>query len=379
MRSAAVLVAVLVALAGHAFLWIGLVNRLHSVGLRRWIIKLGTVLLFLCAATIPLGLRSWWPYYMIVCWTVAATILLRLVYLRCFLLRTPSLVRFHGRRPVEIDLGPPGGDGNSHHFLARLPLNEVLRPEVSEWMLDVPRLAPALDGLRIVHLSDIHLTGHVGKAFFREVVRLSNELQPDLVAVTGDIVDNPACIDWFADTLGRLTARHGVYFILGNHDLRVADPVRVRRILEACGHVDLGVQQRQIEIGGCPVLLRGNEQPWFGQGRVRETHQPDGAGNRCVSRTLRIALAHCPDQLPWARGWDADLMLAGHTHGGQIRIPPLGAIFSPTRYGVKYISGVFHAPPTILHVSRGISGDTPVRWNCPPEIACLRLYSPRSA
>ena len=70
-------------------------------------------------------------------------------------------------------------------------------------------------------------------------------------------------------------------------------------------------------------------------------------------------------------------MLAGHTHGGQIRIPPLGAIFSPTTKGVKYISGVFYVPPTILHVTRGLSGDIPVRWNCPPEIAHLRLRAGR--
>ena len=78
---------------------------------------------------------------------------------------------------------------NSHHLLARLPLNEILRLDVTDWTLDVPRLAPALDGLSIVHLSDFHFTGRVGKAFFREVVRTSNELQPDLVALTGDLVD----------------------------------------------------------------------------------------------------------------------------------------------------------------------------------------------
>jgi uncharacterized protein len=370
--------AVLVALLGHAFLWIGLVNRLHAVGVRRSIIKLGTLPLFLCAATIPLGVGRWWWAYTILCWVVAATTLLRLVYLRCFLLRTPSLVRFHGRRLADIRLDSAADGEPSHHFLTRLPLNEVLRPEVSQWTLDVPRLDPALDGLRIVHLSDLHFTGRLGNAYFREVVRISNELQPDLMAVTGDLVDNPACLDWIADTLGRLTARHGVYFILGNHDLRVGDPERVRRPLRECGLVDLGGREQQIMIGGHPVLLAGNERPWIADGRVRdgrvrETHQRDGAESGCVPRTLRIALAHCPDQLRWAQTWDADLMLAGHTHGGQIRIPPLGAILSPTRHGVKYISGVFYSPPTILHVSRGVSGDIPARWNCPPEITCLRL------
>jgi uncharacterized protein len=381
MTIAAVLAA-LAALGGHAFIWIGLVNRLHAAGLPRRTIKLGTLAMFLCAALMPLGIRYWWPYYTVLCWAAAATTLLRLICLRCLLLRRPPLVRFHGRRPADIRLDPAADGECVNHVLTRLPLNEFLRPEVSEWTLEVPRLPPALDGLRIVHVSDVHLTGRVGKAYFREVVRISNELQPDLTAVTGDLVDNPACLDWLPDTLGRLTARHGVYFILGNHDLRIGDPERVRRPLRECGLVDLGGREQQIEIGGHPVLLAGNERPWF-DGRVRAgTHQSHGADDRCVqARTLRIALAHCPDQLPWARRWDADLMLAGHTHGGQIRIPPLGAIFSPTRHGVKYASGVFYAPPTILHVSRGISGDTPVRWNCPPEITCLRLrtspdYSP---
>jgi predicted MPP superfamily phosphohydrolase len=88
---------------------------------------------------------------------------------------------------------------------------------------------------------------------------------------------------------------------------------------------------------------------------------------------LRIGLAHGPDQLAWAQSLEIDLLLVGHTHGGQIRIPPLGAIFSPTADGVKYVSGVFHLPPTILHVSRGISSQIPLRWNCRPEVAMLEL------
>jgi len=94
---------------------------------------------------------------------------------------------------------------------------------------------------------------------------------------------------------------------------------------------------------------------------------------------LRIVLAHTPDQFAWARAQNADLMLAGHTHGGQICIPPLGAIFSPTAAGVRYISGIFYAPPTVLHVSRGLSGDIPIRWNCRPEISRLRLRAGRKA
>ena len=87
-----------------------------------------------------------------------------------------------------------------HHFLAHLPGNEVLDLDFAERSLAVPRLDAALDGLSIVHLSDLHFTGRIGKAFFQDVVALSNEQEPDLVAITGDLVD--------ADGLHRLDARH---------------------------------------------------------------------------------------------------------------------------------------------------------------------------
>ena len=392
--------ALLFVLAGHAFLWIGLTNRLHAIGMRRRIIKRITIGFFLCAAAIPIVIGCRWytgnlerpttaswggiagggnagflvAAYVALCGVVLAVTILRLVYLRC-LAPTSTVIRFHGRRSAEINphSAAAGMGENAHHFLTRLPWNEMLRLEVSDWMLDVPRLPPALDGLSIVHFSDLHFTGCIGKAFFREVVRTSNELQPDLVAVTGDIVDRPACLDWIADTLGGLTAAVRRVFHPGQpRSGRGRHRPGSRSALEQSGLVDLGGRERRIEIAGHPLLMAGNQRPWI-----------DGAGgpaSPCSSSDpLRIALAHSPDQLRWARAWNADLMLAGHTHGGQICIPPLGAIFSPTWRGVRYVSGVFYAPPTILHVTRGLSGDVPLRWNCSPEIALLRLHAGRRA
>ena len=203
-------------------------------------------------------------------------------------------------------------------------------------------LAPTLDGLSILHLSDLHFTGRVDKAYFHEVVRVSNDLQPDLVCITGDIVDRSACLDWIPDTLGRLTARHGVYFVLGNHDLRV-DAGRLRRMLEECGLVSLGDRQLSIEIGGMPVLWPATKGHGSRAGRARRVGQacavppcdaPEnvvGPRYACPTRhgPLRVVLAHTPDQFAWARSHNADLMLAGHTHGGQIRIPPLARSSRP--------------------------------------------------
>jgi predicted MPP superfamily phosphohydrolase len=88
---------------------------------------------------------------------------------------------------------------------------------------------------------------------------------------------------------------------------------------------------------------------------------------------LRILLAHGPDQFGWAQQNDFDLMLAGHNHGGQIRLPFLGAILAPSLGGTRYASGVFRRGRSVMHVSRGTGSLTPVRWNCPPEIALLIL------
>jgi uncharacterized protein len=406
-------VLLLFALLGHAFLWVGLVNRLHAVNLPRPLIKRFTRLLFLCAGLIGLGLlasyvgnpqrldAATWrsaPYntpvgllvsaYIALCWAVAAITLVRLAWLRLYLHRTPAVVRFHGRQSVAIDLesAAQSADELKHHPWTRLPRNETLQLELSQWVLDVPRLAPALDRFTISHLSDLHFIDRVGKAYFREVVRASNELQPDLVCITGDIIERDECFDWVVDTLGQLRARYGAYFILGNHDLRV-DTRLLRRTLRQHGLVDLGGRWMLLDAGGTPFLLAGNERPWF-NGCESQNDLPEGKPGHLLDQgpleslpawqadgPLRIVLSHTPDQFGWAQAQQADLLMVGHTHGGQIRIPPFGAIFSPTVRGVKYISGVYYAAPTIMHVTRGISSDIPLRFNCPPEIGHLRLRS----
>jgi predicted MPP superfamily phosphohydrolase len=90
---------------------------------------------------------------------------------------------------------------------------------------------------------------------------------------------------------------------------------------------------------------------------------------------FRLFLCHTPDHIQWARSQQVDLMLSGHNHGGQVVLPVLGPVYSPSIYGTRYASGVFWEEPTLLYVSRGISGRHPLRWRCPPELTKLVLTS----
>jgi uncharacterized protein len=387
----------LITIAGNVLLWIGIMNRLHAVALSRRPMQALTLLCAVFICIVPVAAVCWWLFadgrqvlasvnrqtvmqpgwlaiiiYAVFCWLAIVLSLARWICFRC-LRRPPALLRFHRQRRMSVATIAAAlhAEEHDHHISVRFPGNEALRLDLSERAFEVPGLAKALDGLAIVHISDLHFTGMVGKAYFREVVRICNELKPDLVAITGDLVDNERYISWIPDTLGQLTSRYGVYVILGNHDRRVGEK-KLRRMLTDSGLVDLGGRWLGIEVRGAEVILAGNELPWFTPASDLKNCPPRSPQNG----QLRIVLSHSPDQLDWAKANNVDLLLCGHTHGGQIRIPIIGPIFSPTTKGVRYDRGLFHAPPTIMHVTQGISGKQPWRWNCPPEIALLTLHSP---
>jgi len=379
----------ILALLGHVLLWVDFVNRIHGMAWPAWLISSLMLAGMVCVVLVPVAYVLWLPSaglalgpgsgleavlgsglpYLVICWIAALVNIAAWTWYHVLHRPPDVLLRQHTRRAKF--LAPADADGSPdhrHHRLVYLPRNEILDMELTERHLEVPHLDPALDGLTIIHLSDLHLTGRVGKAFFRQVVHWTNELGQDLVAITGDVVDNSQCIDWIPDTLGRLRAPCGVYFVLGNHDVR-ADFRRIHRALVDCGLIALGGRWIEVPVGETSVVLAGNELPW-----IPPAADMRGAPGAAIEEgPLRILLSHSPDQLPWARHHRFDLMLAGHTHGGQICFPLIGPILTPSRVGVRYASGVFHDPPTIMHVSRGVSGEFPVRWLCRPEINKLVL------
>ncbi|MCC9607629.1 metallophosphoesterase [Blastopirellula sp. JC732] len=251
----------------------------------------------------------------------------------------------------------------------RFPGNQILEYVVTEKELRLPRLPKALDGFTVTHLSDLHLTGEFLPRFYQIAFDAANDLKSEMIVISGDIFDVDSCIEWSESTLGKLSAPEGVYFVLGNHDTRLKNVAPARAELTRLGLVDLGGRWMPKTIRGQTIVLAGDEAPWMStvQGIDACPTEIDG------ERLFRFLVAHTPDRFHFARQHDFDLVLAGHNHGGQIRLPVIGPMISPSHYGVRYASGVFYEAPTLMHVSRGLCGTVPLRIRCRPEITRLIL------
>lgn len=259
------------------------------------------------------------------------------------------------------------GSGGLMRRIALLPGNEQFTIEVSTKSYRLPRLPTKWDGLTIVHLTDLHFYRGVAKDYFVRVCEEAAKLRPDLYIFSGDLMDEPQRLEWLPETLGQLKAPLGQYFVLGNHDWYL-DPAATRKKMAELGWQDLAkgfaTVDLQADPAAPPLVLCGDETPWMGEHAdlALAPHQ-----------AFRILVSHTPDNIEWARANHIDLMLSGHTHGGQIRLPVLGPVYSPSRYGCRYSAGVFWREPTLMYVSRGVSGKEPVRYNCPPEVTKLVL------
>lgn len=376
----------LAALPGHAALCNTTVNHLHALGISRWLIRAGTAAFYLWAAAVPaaallylLDLVPAWlmsgPWRWLGLAYAALALANSLLYLPWWLarrLRTSDPAVLLANHTTYHRLGRRGHAHPRWHdpesWWLYLPGNEATDLAVQQKELHLPGMDPAWDGFTILHLSDIHLTGRIGKDWFLKAVRLAQEQPVDLVAVTGDLIDRPACAAWLAELFSELRAPLGIYGVLGNHDVRRRNLAALRAVLPSTGLVDVAGRCLEIESRGRALLLAGTARPWIRPvPPLPPPDDPQAAG------ALRVLLSHSPDQIGWARRHHVHLMLAGHTHGGQIQLPWLGPVVAPSHYGVKYASGTFFERPTVLHVVRGLSSQVPLRLRCPPEIARLVL------
>ncbi|HVA47506.1 MAG TPA: metallophosphoesterase [Pirellulales bacterium] len=371
--------------AGQFELMVMLVNRLHAYRIRgpalRWVRDLHELLILLLPVfmawvvgwhgTRLLAGGSWlalpigWFVYLAICGM--GTLGMFYSAVRYALRSLPAAQLSNHTHVVNVaeQLGyRPLGDG-PYASLTRLPGNQLFQVEVSEKVYRLPRLPSEWDGLSILHLTDFHYIGTLDRPFFERLIELGQATRPDLIVFTGDLLDDMRLLDWLEPTLGRLEAPLGRYFILGNHDWYL-QPDRIREAMTSLGWHDLAGRTAVVAGDKSPLVLGGSEVPWMGR-------HPDFSAS--PHDAFRILLSHTPDNLPWARRQGIDLMLSGHNHGGQVVLPIVGPIYSPSKHGCRYASGVFDAPPTLLYVSRGISGRHPVRWRCRPELTKLVLMS----
>ncbi len=234
----------------------------------------------------------------------------------------------------------------------------------------VPNLPPKWDGATIAQISDIHIGPHSTLAHAREIVDMCNDLKPDIIALTGDYVSKADAITQaLVEVLRDLRAGVGKFAVLGNHDYW-ADARGVIASLRSAGIPLLKNSHRIAWRAGQPLCFAGVDDLFTG--RADAARALAGVGREAA----RVLLCHNPDyaeQLPAEPR--VDLMLAGHTHGGQVVLPLIGPPVLPIKHR-KYAAGLVSGPRCKVFVSRGLGMvGVPIRFNCRPELPLITMKS----
>lgn len=237
----------------------------------------------------------------------------------------------------------------------------------------VPGLHRDLRGFRIALLTDLHLGGGTTRGIVRRACRMVMEAQPDLIALTGDFASEGSGerrLRQLTEDLSGIAAPHGVFAVPGNHDhlLGIEDWRRALDSME--GVTDLTNSAVFVDIGAARLCVAGVDDLDQGEPDLSAAVPP---GER---RDFTLLLSHNPEQAERARRScdDVDLVVSGHTHGGQIRLPWLGAVRNPVARGELYDHGLRRRPWTQVYVSRGVGTvHLPLRFMCRPEVAILEL------
>jgi len=262
---------------------------------------------------------------------------------------------------------------------------EANQPQLVSIEVPLTRLPESWDGLRIAQLSDFHYDDHFSVVPLRKAIAIVNRMQPDWVVLTGDFVTSPLrdprrrntrggaraaakTIEPCAELLAQLRAHSGVIAILGNHDVS-ADAPHVTAVLQShaipvlCNRsIPLERESKRLWLSGVDDVLEGKP-------------SLDLTLNGIPPGEPVILLAHEPDWADYVAKHPVDLQISGHSHGGQIRLPLIGAPYLPV-LGRKYPWGLRRIGPLTLYTNCGIGTiRIPMRLNCPPEITLFTLRS----
>ena len=256
--------------------------------------------------------------------------------------------------------------------------------QVKKIEIPLARLPEAFDGFTIAQLSDFHYEGHFSVVPIRRSVQIVNSLNPDLIVLTGDFITVPIldthsakaqraarCAAPCAEILHALKAPMGTFAILGNHDAN-ADSARVIGALRENGIPALMNRSVPLERGAARIWLTGVDDALDGS--------PDlgAALEKLPSGETVVLLAHEPDFADEAALSPVDLQLSGHSHGGQIWIPGIGAPWLPP-LARNYPRGLYNVGKLTLYTNIGIGTiRAPIRINCPPEVTLITLRAAKS-
>jgi uncharacterized protein len=246
------------------------------------------------------------------------------------------------------------------------------KTEYVEVAMPLANLPASFAGFRILHLTDFH-TGDVPVSYLEKVIERVNQMRYDLAVVTGDFVSHDLkYVEAAADLVGKL--RRPVAATFGNHDYSQTIETwassevveALTKALEARGVEVLRNRSLTISHDDGRIHVVGLDDFWSG------SFDPEKAFGGVNQDEPIIALSHNADSVFTLRRFGADWVLAGHTHGGQIRIPILGPMVLPVRFK-QFDRGLFDVRGTKLYVSRGVGCRVPVRFRCPPEVTTFIL------
>jgi predicted MPP superfamily phosphohydrolase len=242
---------------------------------------------------------------------------------------------------------------------------------VREVDIPLPGLHPDLDGLRVLHLSDIHLSAFLSERELATVIDTSNELHPHIAFMTGDLISGHSDpLDQCIRQLARVRADAGMFGCMGNHERYVRAQDYTARQAARLGIPFLRHESRQLRFGAGAINIAGSD---FESHRNRE-HYLTGMEQLVQPGALNILLQHSPDVFPAAASKGYNLLLAGHTHGGQVTVEILDTAINPARFFTPYVYGLYRAGAAAAYVTRGIGTiGIPARIGAPPEISLLRL------
>jgi len=238
-------------------------------------------------------------------------------------------------------------------------------------IISLEKLPENFEGLKIIQISDLH-----SKKFGRKekrILEIIGQQKADFIFITGDINEaRQKKIDSnikFWEKLGKINSGC-VYAVFGNHlyEDKKIEPIIIRDILEKSGIQVLDNENIKLEREGQYIWLLGVNDPHTNHHNLLKALQ--GVDNS----SIRILLSHSPEIVDDFRAGDADLILTGHTHGGQVKIPGVRAFWSPTKYHGKYARGLFKVKGVYVYVNRGIgTKKLPIRFNSRPEITLFTL------